>query len=96
MIRNLEQRDMLGRDTEDIKKTHFLPLEVKTTIYKIKKITLSEINDILNTAREKTCEFKAQQLNLFKRKYMGGKNLKRKKNSIWMRCVTILISLICI
>lgn len=93
MIRNREQRDMLDRDTEGIKKTHFLPLEIKTTIYKTKNIILNEINSILNTAREKTCEFKVQ-LNLFKRKHMGGKKLK-KKNSIWMRCMAISSSLIC-
>lgn len=58
MIRNLEQRDMLDRDTEGIKKTPFLPLEIKTPIYKIKKIILNEINSILNTAGERLVNLK--------------------------------------
>ena len=44
------------------------------------KNTVNEINGILNAAEEKINEFKAQQLNLSKRKHTEKKNPKKKKN----------------
>lgn len=43
-------------NTEAVRRTHVKLLEMKTTMYEIKKITLDGTDSILDTAENKICE----------------------------------------